>query len=61
MSATCLFAFSLRQLRSFDSGVRRERLLVVDVDANDGGYKDASLVALNERVRVEVRKGVQKT
>ena len=51
VSATCLFAFSLQQLRSFDSGVRRERLLVVDVDANDGGYKDASLVALNERVR----------
>jgi len=51
VSATCLFAFSLRQLRSFDSGVRRERLLVVDVDANDGGYKDASLVALNARVR----------
>ena len=51
VAATCLFAFSLQQLRSFDSGVRRERLLVVDVDANDGGYKDASLVALNERVR----------
>src|SRR5271157_1831279 len=51
VSATCLFAFSLRQLRSFDSGVRRERLLVVDVDANDGGYKDASLVALDARVR----------
>ena len=51
VSAACLFAFSLRQLRSFDSGVRRERLLVVDVDANDGGYKDASLVALNARVR----------
>jgi len=28
VSATCLFAFSLQQLRSFDSGVRRERLLV---------------------------------
>jgi predicted permease len=51
VSATCLFAFSLQQLRSFDSGVRRERLLVVDVDANDGGYKDANLVALNARVR----------
>ena len=51
VSATCLFAFSLRQLRNFDSGVRRERLLVVDVDSNDGGYKDASLVALNARVR----------
>jgi len=51
VSATCLFAFSLRQLRSFDSGVRRERLLVVDVDTNDGGYKDANLVALNARVR----------
>jgi predicted permease len=31
--------------------VRRERLLVVDVDSNDGGYKDASLVALDARVR----------
>jgi len=51
VSATCLFAFSLQQLRSFDSGVRRERLLVVDVDSNDGGYKDASLVALDARVR----------
>jgi predicted permease len=51
VSATCLFAFSLQQLRHFDSGVRREHLLVVDVDANDGGYKDASLVALDARVR----------
>jgi len=51
VSATCLFAFSLQQLRSFDSGVRRDRLLVVDVDANDGGYQDASLVALDARVR----------
>jgi predicted permease len=51
VSATCLFAFSLRQLRSFDSGVRRERLLVVDVGSNDGGYKDATLVALDGRVR----------
>jgi predicted permease len=51
VSATCLFAFSLQQLRRFDSGVRRERLLVVDVDSNDGGYVDASLVALDARVR----------
>jgi predicted permease len=51
VAATCLFAFSLQQLRQFDSGVRRERLLVVDVDTNDGGYKDASLVALDARVR----------
>jgi predicted permease len=51
VAATCLFAFSLQQLRRFDSGVRRERLLVVDVDSNDGGYKDASLVALDARVR----------
>jgi len=51
VAGTCLFAFSVERLRRFDSGVRRERLLVVDVDANDGGYKDASLVALNARVR----------
>jgi predicted permease len=51
VAATCLFAFSVQQLRRFDSGVRRERLLVVDVDTSDSGYKDASLVALDARVR----------
>ena len=45
-----LFAFSLQELTSFDTGLDRRRLVVVDVDAKDVAYKGPQIAALNRRV-----------
>jgi predicted permease len=45
-----LFAFSLRKLTSFNTGLDRRRLVVVDVDAKDVAYKGPQIAALNRRV-----------
>jgi predicted permease len=45
-----LFAFSLQKLTSFDTGLDRRRLVVVDVDAKDVAYKGPQIAALNRRV-----------
>ncbi len=51
VAGACLFAYNLHRLREFDSGVRRERLLVVDLDPAATGVKDAALIRLNMRLR----------
>lgn len=51
VSGACLFATNLHRLRHFDSGVNRDRLLVLDVDPAGAGYKDARMVPLNARLR----------
>ena len=51
VAGTCLFAYNLHRLRHLDSGIRRERLLVVDVDPAVAGYKDAALIHANMSVR----------
>ncbi|HEV2446260.1 MAG TPA: ABC transporter permease, partial [Candidatus Sulfopaludibacter sp.] len=51
VAGTCLFAYNLHRLRQFDSGVRRERLLVVDIDPAAAGLKDAALIRMNMRLR----------
>jgi predicted permease len=45
-----LFAFNLYRLTTFDTGVNRNRLAVVDVDAKDAGYKGPQLAGLNRRI-----------
>ena len=51
VAATCLFAYSLHQLRQFDGGLNRNRLLVADVDPADAGYEGPQLIGLNLRLR----------
>ena len=51
IAAACLFAFSLHQLRQFDSGMNRRNLLVIDLDPADSGYQDAHAIDLNMRLR----------
>src|SRR5262249_5704527 len=51
VAGACLFAFSLRQLKQFDAGIQRDRLMVVDVDPTEAGYKDEQLIQLNMRLR----------
>lgn len=51
VAGACLFAYSLHQLRQFDTGVNRSRLLMLDVNPADAGYKGAQLISLNERLR----------
>ncbi|MCL4401296.1 MAG: ABC transporter permease [Acidobacteria bacterium] len=51
VAAACLFASSLHQLRQFDAGMKRDRLLVVDVDPAAAGYQDLQIIALNARLR----------
>jgi len=50
VSATCLFAFSLQQLRSFDSGCAANACCLWTWTRTTA-LQNASLVALNERVR----------
>jgi len=55
VAGACLFAYSLRQLRQFDAGVNRNRLLVLDVNPADAGYQGgnegAQLISLNARLQ----------
>jgi hypothetical protein len=51
VAGACLFAYSLSKLRQFDAGVNRNRLLVLDVNPADAGYKGAQLISLNARLR----------
>jgi predicted permease len=51
VAGACLFAYSLHQLRQFDSGVTRAHLLVVDVNPADAGYAEDQLIPLNVRLR----------
>ncbi|HEV3199591.1 MAG TPA: ABC transporter permease [Bryobacteraceae bacterium] len=54
VASACLFAYSLHQLREFDAGVNRDRLLVVEVNPEDSGYKEAAAVSLNTRLRERI-------
>ena len=51
VTGTCLFAYSLHQARTFDTGVNRRSLLVLDVDPAQAGYRESDTVALNGRLR----------
>ncbi len=51
VAAACLFAYSLHLLHQFDSGLNRDRLLVLDVDPADSGYQQADMIPLNLRLR----------
>jgi predicted permease len=51
VAGACLFAYSLHQLRQFDTGVNRNRLLVLDVNPADAGYKGEQLISLNGRLQ----------
>ena len=55
ISATVLFALSLRQLERFDSGVWRERLLEFEVDSASAGYNDKQAVLLDEQLRQRLK------
>ena len=55
VAGTCLFAYSLHQARAFDAGINRHRLLVLDVDPAQAGYREADTLALNERLRERLR------
>jgi predicted permease len=54
VAGTCVFAFSLHQARSFDAGVNRKQLLMVDVDPAPAGYREAQMVDLNLRLRTRL-------
>ncbi len=51
ITGTCLFVFSLHQLRRFDAGVRRAGLVEIDIDPMRAGYQDRRAVMLDERLR----------
>jgi predicted permease len=51
VAAACLFAYSLHRLRQFDAGLNRNRLMIVDINPADAGYKDAQLISMNMRLR----------
>jgi predicted permease len=46
-----LFSFSLYRLSRFDTGLNRDRLLVLEVDPAEAGFKDAQVAALNLRLQ----------
>ena len=46
-----LFAFSLRNLTTFDTGIDRRSLLQIDVDSTEAGYEGAAMSALNRRLQ----------
>jgi predicted permease len=50
-----LFSFSLYRLTRYDTGVNRERLLVLDVDPTEGGYQAAQTGPLNRRLLDRLR------
>jgi putative ABC transport system permease protein len=50
-----LFSFSLYRLTRYDTGVSRERLLVLDVDPSEAGYKAAQTGPLNRRLLDRLR------
>jgi putative ABC transport system permease protein len=50
-----LFSFSLYRLSRFDTGLRRERLLVLEIDPAEAGYKDAQVGPLNLRLQERLR------
>jgi putative ABC transport system permease protein len=50
-----LFAFSLRRLTAFDTGVNRNELTVLDVDFTEAGYKDRQSAAASMRLLERVR------
>jgi len=54
IAGSFLFAFSLYRLTHFDTGVNRERLVMLDVDAHEAGYKGAQLDELNRRLLARV-------
>ncbi len=51
ITGTCVLAGSLHQLRTFDGGVKRDRLFELSVDPMRIGYADAKAVALDARLR----------
>jgi predicted permease len=52
VAAACLFGYNLHRLHQFDSGVNRDRLLIVDVNPADAGYQGGDgMTALNARLR----------
>jgi predicted permease len=50
ITATCLFALNLGDLRRFDGGVKRDGLLEVEIDASAAGYGESRAVLLDERL-----------
>jgi putative ABC transport system permease protein len=50
-----LFAFSLHRLTRYDTGVNRDRLIVLDVDPTEAGYKAAQTGPLNLRLLERLR------
>jgi predicted permease len=45
-----LFSFSLYRLTRYDTGVNRDRLVVLDVDATEAGYQGPRVAALQTRL-----------
>ena len=52
-----LLVRSLQHLQRIDTGIDRDRLLVVDVDAGARGYEDARLTALASELQARARAG----
>ena len=46
-----LFAFSLRNLTTFDTGIDRRSLHQIDVDSTEAGYEGPAMSALNRRLQ----------
>jgi predicted permease len=53
-TATCLFALNLGQLRRFDGGIKRNRLVEAELDPSAAGYSEAQAVRLDERLRTRI-------
>ena len=51
ITGTCLLVFSLYQLRHFDTGVKRDGLIEIEIDPMRLGYKDQRAVMLHARLR----------
>ncbi len=51
ITATCLFAFNLRQLHRFDGGIRRHGLLQIEIDSGAAGYNDKRAILLDGTLR----------
>ena len=49
-----LLVMTLRNLRTFDAGFRREAVLLVDVDPRRAGYQDDRLFRINEELLEEI-------
>ncbi len=55
ITATTLFALNLQQLRGFDAGVHRDRLVEIEVNPLAAGYSEQRAVFLDESLRNRLR------